>query len=214
MAEGTVVEVAMFGLKQGVERGAFLVAVEETSAFLREETSGFRDRELLEGDDGRWFDVIHWASRAEAMAAAGAILESPRSRPFIEAIDPSSVTLLHVRPVHASRRRLPRRHPSSAISVSELTALKNIGDRSAARLAAVGITTAADLERIGPVGAWRLVERAYPRETSVVLLYALQGALLGLHWNDLPAVLRDGLVAEAALDGGPSRADDARGGGA
>lgn len=103
MADGTVVEVAMFGLKQGVDRGAFLRAVEATSTFLREEMSGFRDRELLEGDDGRWLDVIHWASHDEALAAAAAILESPRSRPFIEAIDPTSVTLLHVRPVHRSR---------------------------------------------------------------------------------------------------------------
>jgi hypothetical protein len=100
MADGTVVEVAMFGLRPGVDREAFLGAVEATSAFLREETSGFRDRELLEGEDGRWLDVIHWASHAEATAAAAAILGSPRSRPFIEAIDPSGLTLLHLCPVH------------------------------------------------------------------------------------------------------------------
>ncbi|CAA9583361.1 MAG: hypothetical protein AVDCRST_MAG19-4383 [uncultured Thermomicrobiales bacterium] len=37
-----------------------------------------------------------------------------------------------------------------------------------------------------------------------MLLSALRGALLGLHWNHLPAVLRDGLVAERALNGGSS----------
>ena len=75
--------------------------------------------------------------------------------------------------------------------------LKNIGPRSAAWLADVGIETLDDLERVGPVEAWRRAKRAYSGRVSITLLYALQGALLDLPWNELPEEIKRQL-ADAA----------------
>jgi DNA transformation protein and related proteins len=79
-----------------------------------------------------------------------------------------------------------------------LSELKNLGAVTAERLAEVGIHTADDLETAGPVEAYRRVKERHPRETSLVLLYALQGALLGIHWNELPPNVKEQLKREVA----------------
>ena len=81
--------------------------------------------------------------------------------------------------------------------MTELTGLKNIGERSASWLAAVGIETPNDLERVGPVESWRRVKRVFPDEVTLVLLYALQGALLDLPWTEIPDDFKRRLVAAA-----------------
>jgi hypothetical protein len=43
-----------------------------------------------------------------------------------------------------------------------------------------------DLEAVGAVEAWRRVKERFPGRVTIVLLYGLEGALLGLPWNDLP----------------------------
>jgi TfoX/Sxy family transcriptional regulator of competence genes len=48
----------------------------------------------------------------------------------------------------------------------------------------VGIHSANDLRRLGSVGAYRAV-RARGFRASKVLLYAIEGALLDVHWNEL-----------------------------
>lgn len=67
----------------------------------------------------------------------------------------------------------------------ELQHLKNLGKTSAQWLHAVGIHSASDLRRLGAVSAYRAV-RARGFRASKVLLYAIEGALLDVHWNDLP----------------------------
>lgn len=67
---------------------------------------------------------------------------------------------------------------------SELELLPNIGRVTAGWLHDAGIRTAQDLEVVGPVEAWWRVKAVYPNQVTLVLLYALQGALLGIHWND------------------------------
>jgi DNA transformation protein len=66
----------------------------------------------------------------------------------------------------------------------ELQELKNLGKTSAQWLHAVGIHNANDLRRLGAVSAYQAV-RARGFRASKVLLYAIEGALLGVHWNDL-----------------------------
>ncbi|WP_343349270.1 TfoX/Sxy family protein [Pseudomonas sediminis] len=68
----------------------------------------------------------------------------------------------------------------------ELQHLKNLGKTSAQWLHAVGIHSANDLRRYGAVGAYRAV-RARGFRASKVLLYAIEGALLNVHWSELPA---------------------------
>jgi DNA transformation protein len=79
---------------------------------------------------------------------------------------------------------------------SDLAALKNLGNTSVNWLRAVGIHTREDLHRVGPVSAYNRIRDRGIR-VSRVLLYALQGALLDLHWNELDPNLKQRLVEEA-----------------
>jgi DNA transformation protein and related proteins len=74
--------------------------------------------------------------------------------------------------------------------------LKNIGPKSAAWLRQVGIRTQTDLEQIGSLGAYIKVKRA-GFKPSMNLLYALEGAILGCHWQEIPAERRSELILAA-----------------
>ncbi len=76
--------------------------------------------------------------------------------------------------------------------------LKNLGMASVNILRAIGINTHADLKRMGAVEAYRRI-KARDINVSKVMLYALQGALLDVHWNDLAPDLKARLVLEAEL---------------
>jgi hypothetical protein len=77
--------------------------------------------------------------------------------------------------------------------------LRNIGPKSAAWLRQVGLRSREDLEAVGAVDAFMRVKRA-GFKPSLNLLYALEGALLDCHWQDVPEARRGELVhaAEAA----------------
>ncbi len=79
---------------------------------------------------------------------------------------------------------------------SELLQLKNLGMASVNILRAIGINTYADLKRTGAVEAYKRI-KARDINVSKVMLYALQGALLDIHWNDLSPDLKRRLVMEA-----------------
>ena len=89
-------------------------------------------------------------------------------------------------------------HPASLwspIMASDLIKLKNIGPASVRQLREVGIEDAAALRRLGAVAAYRRLKHAFPREVSLVMLYALEGALRGCHWNRLPPGIKEKLQA-------------------
>ena len=67
---------------------------------------------------------------------------------------------------------------------TDLIELKNLGKTSVQWLNAVGIRTLEQLRDVGSVAAYcKVRNRGF--KVSKVLLYALEGALVGLHWNDL-----------------------------
>ena len=67
---------------------------------------------------------------------------------------------------------------------TELIELKNLGKTSVQWLNAVGIRTLQQLHDIGSVAAYcKVRDRGF--KVSKVLLYALEGALIGTHWNKL-----------------------------
>lgn len=74
----------------------------------------------------------------------------------------------------------------------ELLTLRNLGKTSSQWLHASGIHTAADLRRLGAVGSYRAV-KARGFSASRVLLYAIEGALRDLPWQELPTSLKDEL---------------------
>lgn len=81
---------------------------------------------------------------------------------------------------------------------TKLKGLTNIGPTIADRLEQVGVVTVADLQRLTPAGAYKLVRDNNPDKTIPVCyyLYSLQGALDGVHWNDLPKKLKDELLKQ------------------
>ncbi len=83
---------------------------------------------------------------------------------------------------------------------SELLQLKNLGAASVNILRAIGINTHADLQRLGAVETYRRI-RARNINVSKVMLYALEGALMDVHWNDIPPDLKARLVSEAERPG-------------
>jgi DNA transformation protein and related proteins len=74
--------------------------------------------------------------------------------------------------------------------------LRNIGPKSAAWLRQVGLRTREDLAGVGAVDAFMRVKRA-GFKPSLNLLYALEGALLECHWQEIPDARRVELVAQA-----------------
>jgi hypothetical protein len=66
-----------------------------------------------------------------------------------------------------------------------LANLRNLGPASAAWLHEIGVHNRADLERVGPLTAWRLVRQNQPT-VSLNLLWSLVAALQDIDWRDLP----------------------------
>ena len=79
--------------------------------------------------------------------------------------------------------------------MSEITEMRNLGPKCAAALASIGVTTRAQLEELGSVGAFDLVQLQRP--INIVFLYVLEGALQNRVWHDLSATERAGLRARA-----------------
>lgn len=66
-----------------------------------------------------------------------------------------------------------------------LAVLRNLGPKSAAALARVGLKERTDLERIGGVGAYQLLrEKRIP--VSKNMAYAIEAALMDIDWRALP----------------------------
>jgi hypothetical protein len=82
-------------------------------------------------------------------------------------------------------------------SKDPLATLPNLGARSAAMLQAAGITTLKQLKALGSVRAFSKVKQTQPK-ASLNLLWALEGALSGLRWQDVAKEHRASLLL--ALD--------------
>ena len=79
---------------------------------------------------------------------------------------------------------------------ADLIGLKNLGMASVNILHAIGINSYQDLSSVGAVEAYcRIKSRGI--HVSKVMLYALQGALMDVHWNDLSPELKAQLVKQA-----------------
>ena len=74
--------------------------------------------------------------------------------------------------------------------------LLNIGGKSAAWLRQVGIRTWDDVNAIGALEAFMRVKRA-GFKPSLNLLYALEGTLVGCHWQHVEISRRTELAAQA-----------------
>ncbi len=82
---------------------------------------------------------------------------------------------------------------------ADLLRLQNIGEKSADWLLEAGYETPAQIQAAGAAQVyWHLRQR---QAVSLNMLWALQGALVGLHWARLPDEMKSALLEEvAALD--------------
>jgi DNA transformation protein len=77
-----------------------------------------------------------------------------------------------------------------------IESLRNLGPHSGLWLREVGIATIAELERLGPVVAFRLVKQRRPK-ASLNLLWALAAGLRGIDWRKLGVATKNRLRQEA-----------------
>lgn len=82
---------------------------------------------------------------------------------------------------------------SSADVITSLASLCNLGPRSAHALAAAGIASLEELQGIGSVAAYARVKLIEPK-ASLNLLWALEGAVSGLHWQEVARQHRTSLL--------------------
>ena len=81
-------------------------------------------------------------------------------------------------------RRSTSRPNTSSTHDEDLTSLRDIGEVSARWLRAVGITTVAELRRVGPPEAYGRVVFRFGKAANRNLLYALAMGLEGRAYND------------------------------
>lgn len=76
---------------------------------------------------------------------------------------------------------------------NDIALLPNLGPKSQQMLARAGIHTLADLQALGAVAAYVKTKRSGAR-VSLNLLWALEGAVTGLHWQDVAREHRTSLL--------------------
>ena len=74
--------------------------------------------------------------------------------------------------------------------------LRNIGPKSMAWLRQTGVRSLDDLKAVGSLAAYVRVKRA-GFKPSLNLLYALEGAILDCHWQEIPEERRSVLILQA-----------------
>ena len=91
------------------------------------------------------------------------------------------------------------------MSTDEIAALRGLGPVCARWLAGIGITTAAELRRVGAVEAFGRITAREGGRPNRNLLYALYAALEDKHWTAVTADEKARLLQAAGLDATPRR---------
>jgi hypothetical protein len=98
MQEAKVVEVVLFKLNEGVTVETFVASAAVTEEKVRQ-YSGFIKRQLSQGEDGQWLDLLWWESLEEAHQAAENIMQDTSCVPFMQAINPDTMQMFHMNPI-------------------------------------------------------------------------------------------------------------------
>ncbi len=86
----------------------------------------------------------------------------------------------------------------SSKSVRELS---NIGAQTASWLESIGVTSLEDIETLGVIEVYERLRALYPENVSLNALWALQGALLEIPWNQLPKSMKENLKQQRQRKG-------------
>lgn len=95
MSQQPILEVVLFRAKAGVSDEQVLQGSAQIQPWLAG-APGYLKRTISKDDNGQWVDVVHWRTLAEAHQAAEKLMAEPSAVAFMTAIDPESVTMLHV----------------------------------------------------------------------------------------------------------------------
>jgi len=95
--------------------------------------------------------------------------------------------------VGAMPKKIQGNQPVLQDKPSSLAGLVNLGPKSAQFLQHAGITSHEQLERLGSVKAYSMVKQVEP-SASLNLLWALEGAISGLHWREVAKEHRTSLL--------------------
>lgn len=85
-------------------------------------------------------------------------------------------------------------------SQSDLINLRNLGPVSVRWLCGAGISTTAELRRLGPVAAFGRVSLREGRAVSLNFLYSLYAALHDIAWEEVTDAQKATLRQEAGVD--------------
>ena len=95
---------------------------------------------------------------------------------------------------HAQRKpRAKAAHSAITPGAGSIAELPNLGPKSQQMLVACGISSVAQLRELGSVAAYAKV-KAKHKAASLNLLWALEGALSGLPWQEVARVHRTSLL--------------------
>ena len=92
----------------------------------------------------------------------------------------------------------PATNSHASVHDDAIGTLSGIGPVTQRRLMDVGIHAVSELRRLGAVEAYRRLKFTFPRNVSLNALYALEAALRGCHWLDLPSDVKDTLQRAAS----------------
>jgi DNA transformation protein len=76
--------------------------------------------------------------------------------------------------------------------------LRNLGPVASGLLREVGITTPAELRRVGASMAYVILRHRFPKQVNLLFLYAMEGALTDRHYNSFSATEKAALKASVA----------------
>jgi DNA transformation protein len=90
----------------------------------------------------------------------------------------------------------------------DVLGLRNIDPAITQWLHEVGINSAEQLRAMGAAPAYRMMRAWRPWSTELVVLWALEGAITGVDWMDVPPERRAELRREIDGAGSTARPDD------
>jgi antibiotic biosynthesis monooxygenase (ABM) superfamily enzyme len=92
---GSVVELVVFALKEGVTQDQFLATHGAASQWVRAQP-GFIGEDLTYAtNEDRWIEIVRWQTLNEAQAAAQAAETDPACGPMFALIDMDNMLFLH-----------------------------------------------------------------------------------------------------------------------
>ena len=81
-------------------------------------------------------------------------------------------------------------------ALRRIASLKNLGPKSARQIVAAGIDGPDEIRELGAAEVFYRVKSRFPASTSLNLLWAVQGALMEVHWHDVPYEIKHQLLVE------------------